>query len=118
MTFGIDVSRYQQNVDWNKVKDAGASFAIIRIGYRGYGSGALVLSEFTGAAAELRRAYKCNPHDLDGVKDAIELAVNDDPEERRRRMTTLRRQVLTNDVTRWARQFLKALGGEELSAKV
>ena len=82
------------------------------------GHGALVLSEFTGAAAELRRAYKCNPHDLDGVKDAIELAVNDDPEERRRRMTTLRRQVLTNDVTRWARGFLKALGGDELADKL
>ena len=56
MTFGIDVSRYQQNVDWNKVKDAGASFAIIRIGYRGYGSGALVLdsmfeNHFAGARA-------------------------------------------------------------------
>ena len=36
--------------------------------------GALVLSEFTGAAAELRQAYLCNPHDLDGVKDAIEAA--------------------------------------------
>lgn len=43
VTFGIDVSRYQQNVDWKKVKAAGASFVIIRIGYRGYGTGALVL---------------------------------------------------------------------------
>ena len=34
--------------------------------------GALVLSEFTGAAAELRQAYLTNPHHLDGVKDAIE----------------------------------------------
>ena len=41
MTFGIDVSRYQQKVDWKKVKEAGASFAIIRIGYRGYETGAL-----------------------------------------------------------------------------
>ena len=32
--------------------------------------GALVLSEFTGAAAELRQAYLTNPHDLDGVKDS------------------------------------------------
>lgn len=42
-TFGVDVSKYQQNVDWAKVKQAGAEFAMIRIGYRGYGSGALVL---------------------------------------------------------------------------
>ena len=38
--------------------------------------GALVLSEFTGAAAELRQAYLVNPHDLEGVKDAIEAALN------------------------------------------
>lgn len=42
-TFGVDVSKYQQNVDWAKVKQAGAEFVMIRIGYRGYGSGALVL---------------------------------------------------------------------------
>ena len=38
--------------------------------------GALVLSEFTGAAAELRQAYLINPHDLEGVKDAIEAALS------------------------------------------
>ena len=38
--------------------------------------GALVLSEFTGAAAELRQAYLANPHHLEGVKDAIEAALN------------------------------------------
>ncbi len=71
--------------------------------------GALVLSEFTGAAAELRQAYLTNPHDLDGVKDAIEAALDQSPEEGRRRMRALRRQVLTNDVDRWARAFLDAL---------
>ena len=38
--------------------------------------GALVLSEFTGAAAELKQAYLVNPHDTEGVKDAIEAALN------------------------------------------
>lgn len=42
-TFGIDVSKYQSNIDWEQVKTAGVKFVIIRIGYRGYGSGALVL---------------------------------------------------------------------------
>ncbi|MCV7178896.1 trehalose-6-phosphate synthase, partial [Mycolicibacterium sphagni] len=73
--------------------------------------GALVLSEFTGAAAELRRAYLVNPHDLDGVKDAIEAALNQTAEEGRQRMRTLRRQVLTHDVDQWARSFLDALAG-------
>ncbi|TGD84087.1 trehalose-6-phosphate synthase [Mycolicibacterium sp. CH28] len=71
--------------------------------------GALVLSEFTGAAAELRQAYLTNPHDLEGVKDTIEAALNQTPEEGRRRMRALRRQVLAHDVDRWARSFLDAL---------
>jgi trehalose 6-phosphate synthase len=71
--------------------------------------GALVLSEFTGAAAELRQAYLVNPHDLEGVKDAIEAALNQSVEEGRRRMRSMRRQVLAHDVDRWARSFLDAL---------
>ncbi|WP_328361418.1 trehalose-6-phosphate synthase [Mycobacterium sp. NBC_00419] len=71
--------------------------------------GALVLSEFTGAAAELRQAYLTNPHDLEGVKDTIEAALSQTPEEGRRRMRALRRQVLAHDVDRWARSFLEAL---------
>ncbi|GAA2801744.1 alpha,alpha-trehalose-phosphate synthase (UDP-forming) [Mycolicibacterium pallens] len=74
--------------------------------------GALVLSEFTGAAAELRQAYLANPHDLEGVKDTIEAALNQTPEEGRRRMRALRRQVLAHDVDRWARSFLDALAGK------
>lgn len=73
------------------------------------GDGALVLSEFAGAAAELRQAYLCNPHDLDGVKDAIMAAVTEPTEERRRRMRSLRRQVLGNDVHLWARRFFQTL---------
>jgi len=50
-----------------------------------------------------------NPHDLDGVKNAMEAALELDPAEGRRRMRALRRQVLTHDVDRWARSFLDAL---------
>ena len=38
LTFGIDVSKYQSGLDWNKIKKSGVSFVIIRIGYRGYGA--------------------------------------------------------------------------------
>ncbi|MBR1764928.1 MAG: fibronectin type III domain-containing protein [Ruminococcus sp.] len=45
-TYGIDVSYYQGNIDWAKVKAEGFSFAILRVGYRGYGSaGTLVLDD-------------------------------------------------------------------------
>jgi trehalose 6-phosphate synthase len=73
-------------------------------------SGALVLSEFTGAAIELSGAYVVNPHDLDGVKNSLYEALTVRPEDGRRRMRTLRRRVLTHDVDRWARSFLDALG--------
>ena len=39
---GIDVSKFQGVIDWNAVKADGITFAIIRCGYRGYGTGALV----------------------------------------------------------------------------
>lgn len=35
--FGVDVSVYQGNIDWNAVKAAGVKFVMIRVGYRGYG---------------------------------------------------------------------------------
>ena len=42
---GIDVSSYQGDINWRKVKDAGVDYAIIRLGYRGYGTGAVRLDE-------------------------------------------------------------------------
>lgn len=43
---GIDVSRYQEDIDWNKVAEAGVEYAIIRVGIRGWGSeGRIVLDE-------------------------------------------------------------------------
>jgi trehalose 6-phosphate synthase len=77
---------------------------------RGDLGGVLVLSEFAGAAIELKDAVLVNPHDTDGVKDALHRALTMEPAESRRRMKALRRQVLTHDVDRWARSFLDALG--------
>lgn len=43
---GIDVSRYQGNIDWNKVAAAGVEYAFIRVGVRGWGAeGRMVLDE-------------------------------------------------------------------------
>ncbi|MBQ3512856.1 MAG: glycoside hydrolase family 25 protein [Lachnospiraceae bacterium] len=42
---GIDVSKFQGEIDWELVKEDGVEFAILRAGYRGYGSGKLVLDE-------------------------------------------------------------------------
>jgi trehalose-6-phosphate synthase len=72
-------------------------------------SGALVLSEFTGAADELTGAFLVNPHDIDGLKDAIVRAATITPAEARRRMRSMRRRVFENDVAHWAASFLDAL---------
>ncbi len=71
--------------------------------------GVLVLSEFAGAADELSEALIVNPYDIDGVVVALDAALNMAGMERRARMKTLRAQVLTHDVHRWAASFLDAL---------
>ena len=74
--------------------------------------GALVLSEFSGAAVELVDAHLVNPHDLDGVGAAIVDAVDaSGTEEGAARMARLRAQVRENDVDLWARSFFAALDG-------
>lgn len=43
---GIDVSRFQETIDWDKVKKSGVEYVIVRVGYRGYGTGAMMEDEF------------------------------------------------------------------------
>jgi len=71
--------------------------------------GALVLSEFAGAADQLKQALLMNPHDIDGLKDTIMRAVNMQPAEASRRMRAMRKQILDHDVDLWSSDFLKAL---------
>lgn len=39
VTLGIDVSKYQGNIDWSKVKESGVEFAMVRVGYRAKSTG-------------------------------------------------------------------------------
>lgn len=39
---GIDVSKWNQEIDWDRVKSAGVEFAVIRVGYRGASTGKLI----------------------------------------------------------------------------
>lgn len=82
------------------------------VALRGDGSGALVLSEFAGAAEELGEAYLCNPHDLESVKRALHNAfhaLEHTPEITRERMLTMHEQVRTHDVHLWAASFLASM---------
>lgn len=71
--------------------------------------GVLVLSEFAGAANELKSALLVNPHDLDGVTASYEAALSLTRAQRRKRMRSLRRAVKRNDVFDWADGYLEAL---------
>lgn len=73
------------------------------------GDGVLVLSEFAGAADELTQAVKVNPHDIDGLKDAIVRAVEMPEKEQIRRMRALRRRVRDHNVDDWSGKFLADL---------
>ena len=72
-------------------------------------TGVLVLSEFAGAASELRRALLVNPRDIRGMADAFEEALTMPRREASHRMAILRMIVRRHDVHDWARNFIGAL---------
>jgi trehalose 6-phosphate synthase len=77
----------------------------------GAGAGALVLSEFTGAAVELRDdALPSNPFDVAGLAAAIERALELDEGDRRRRIERMAASVARRDVYWWIEQELAAAG--------
>jgi trehalose 6-phosphate synthase len=78
---------------------------------RGDDGGALVLSEFAGAAAELRQAFLVNPHDIAGLKNQLIRALRVEPAEGARRMRAMRRYLVKNDLDHWASSFIEALHG-------
>ena len=71
--------------------------------------GALVLSEFAGAAEELRQAFLVNPYDINGMKQQMLAAYHAEPKDLSRRMRAMRRTVAENDVVHWATAYLDAL---------
>src|SRR5689334_15125648 len=76
---------------------------------RGDLGGVLVLSEFAGAAAELKQALLVNPHDIAGLKAQLVRALRMDPAEGGRRMRAMRRHLFRNDLEHWASSFFDAL---------
>jgi len=71
--------------------------------------GVLVLSQFTGAARELRDALLVNPYDIDETADALRRALEMEPEEKELRMQRMRRTVKENNVYRWAANLVAEL---------
>ncbi|WP_044872722.1 alpha,alpha-trehalose-phosphate synthase (UDP-forming) [Pseudomonas sp. LFM046] len=71
--------------------------------------GVLILSQFAGAAAELRAALIINPHDRDTVADAINTALLMPLEERCARHQEMYAVLEDNDIRDWGRSFIDAL---------
>jgi trehalose 6-phosphate synthase len=73
--------------------------------------GALVLSEFAGAARELSAAVLVNPYDIEHVADGLQRALNMPVEERRERWGDMMAVLRRNDLGVWRRGFVAALKG-------
>lgn len=71
--------------------------------------GVLVLSEFAGAAQELRAALLVNPYDIDGMASTFESALHLSNADIGRRMSALRRSLAKNTVFDWAESFIRHL---------
>ncbi|MFY1672313.1 alpha,alpha-trehalose-phosphate synthase (UDP-forming) [Plantactinospora sp. WMMB334] len=71
--------------------------------------GALLLSEFAGAAAEFPEAFLVNPHDLEGLKLTLMHAIQATPADLTSRMRAMRGQLRVHDIRAWARSYLTAL---------
>ena len=84
-------------------------------------AGALVLSQFTGAARELNEALIVNPYDIDEAAHALVRALTMPPDEQRCRLTRMRATVAEGNACQWAARMLadvlRVRGQEELAAR-
>jgi alpha,alpha-trehalose-phosphate synthase [UDP-forming] len=71
--------------------------------------GVLILSQFTGAARELRDALLVNPYDIDRTAEAIRVALEMDSREKQLRMQRMRKIIREHNIYRWAGSLITEL---------
>jgi trehalose 6-phosphate synthase len=71
--------------------------------------GVLILSQFTGAARELRDALLVNPYDIDQTAEAIRVALEMEPEEKQMRVHRMRKVIREQNIYRWAGSLITEL---------
>src|SRR5271166_5779847 len=71
--------------------------------------GVLILSQFTGAARELRDALLVNPYDIDETAEAIHDALEMEPEEKQLRVRNMRKHIREHNIYRWAGRLIAEL---------
>jgi len=107
-----DIYPYYRHADFCMVTSLHDGMNLVAKEYvsaRDDGGGALILSEFTGAARELRDALLVNPYDTDATADAVRSALEMPGEERALRMRRMNRLVREQNIYRWAGQLLGEL---------
>ena len=72
-------------------------------------AGVLILSQFTGAARDLKGAIIVNPYSAEELSAAIHTAFTMPPAEQHRRMKAMRNSIKDYNVYRWAAEFLRAV---------
>jgi trehalose 6-phosphate synthase len=72
-------------------------------------NGMLILSEFTGAARELRDALLVNPYDITQTAEAIRSALEMEPDEKQMRIQRMRRVIKENNIYHWAGRLITEL---------
>jgi len=78
--------------------------------------GVLILSQFTGAARELRDALLVNPYDIEQTAEAIRGALEMEPEEKQLRVQRMRRVIKEHNIYRWAGNLITELCEVRLDA--
>jgi alpha,alpha-trehalose-phosphate synthase [UDP-forming] len=78
--------------------------------------GVLILSQFTGAARELRDALLVNPYDIDQTAEAIRVALEMEPEEKQLRVQRMRKVIKEHNIYRWAANLITELCEVRLDA--
>jgi trehalose-6-phosphate synthase len=71
--------------------------------------GVLILSQFTGAARELRDALLVNPYDINQTAEAIRVALEMEPEEKQMRVHRMRKVIREHNIYRWAGNLVTEL---------
>ncbi|MBF6569453.1 MAG: trehalose-6-phosphate synthase [Candidatus Binataceae bacterium] len=71
----------------------------------------LILSEFAGAAEELKEALLVNPYDIDALARSLRQAIEMDPGEKATRLRAMRAKINLNNLQHWSESFLNTLSG-------
>lgn len=79
--------------------------------------GCLILSEFAGAANELKSALLVNPNDINAMQSAILNAIKMKPFEQEKRMSEMQEHLRINDVNNWAKKYLQDMTNIKLQNK-